>query len=54
MPFGLINDGSTHQRMVHKLFPDMIGDTMEAYVDDMLVKSKRSVDHEEDLEKNSK
>lgn len=37
MPFGLINAGSTYQRMVNKLFIGMIGETVEAYVDDMLV-----------------
>lgn len=26
MPFGLINAGTTYQRMVNKLFTDMIGD----------------------------
>ena len=37
--------------MVNKLFHDMIGDTMEAYVDDMLVESKKAVNHVVDLEK---
>lgn len=49
IPFGLINAGVTYQMMVNKLFVGMICDTMEAYVDDMLVKSIKRVDHVEDL-----
>ncbi|XP_024032036.1 uncharacterized protein LOC112094694 [Morus notabilis] len=49
MPFGLKNAGATYQRLVNKMFTDQIGKTMEVYVDDMLVKSRRSNDHVEDL-----
>ena len=49
MPFGLENAGATYQRLVTKIFQDLIGKTMEAYVDDMVVKSKEKVAHEEDL-----
>ena len=45
MPFGLINAGATYQRLVNMMFKDQIGKTMEVYVDDMLVKSKRDIDH---------
>ncbi|XP_074346263.1 uncharacterized protein LOC141685037 [Apium graveolens] len=45
MPFGLINDGATYQRLVNMMFKDQIGRTMEVYVDDMLVKSKMANDH---------
>ena len=45
MPFGLINAGATYQRLVNMMFRDQIGKTMEVYVDDMLVKSKKDVDH---------
>lgn len=38
--------------MVNKLFAGMIGLIMEAYVDDMLFKSIKGVDHIEDLRKN--
>ena len=41
MPFGLKNAGATYQRMVNKVFKDLLGNTMEAYVDDMIVKSKK-------------
>ncbi|KAL2235761.1 UNVERIFIED_CONTAM: Retrovirus-related Pol polyprotein from transposon [Sesamum indicum] len=49
MPFGLKNAGATYQRLVNKMFGDLLGKTMEMYVDDMLVKSKRSQDHLADL-----
>ena len=39
MPFGLKNTGATYQRLVNKMFADYLGDTMEVYIDDMLVKS---------------
>ncbi|CAL2277100.1 unnamed protein product [Prunus armeniaca] len=39
MPFGLKNAGATYQRLVNSLFAPLIGNTMEVYVDDMLVKS---------------
>ncbi|XP_063948153.1 uncharacterized protein LOC135152236 [Daucus carota subsp. sativus] len=45
MPFGLINAGATYQRLVNMMFKDQIGKTMEVYVDDMLVKSKKDTDH---------
>ncbi|KAL2228389.1 UNVERIFIED_CONTAM: Retrovirus-related Pol polyprotein from transposon opus [Sesamum indicum] len=49
MPLGLKNAGATYQRLVNKMFGDLLGKTMEVYVDDMLVKSKRSQDHLADL-----
>ncbi|KAJ9544336.1 hypothetical protein OSB04_024043 [Centaurea solstitialis] len=45
MPFGLKNAGSTYQRLVNMMFEEYLGRTMEVYIDDMLVKSKRSIDH---------
>ena len=39
MPFGLKNARATFQRMVDRVFKDLIGCTMEVYIDDMLVKS---------------
>ena len=44
MPFGLKNAGATYQRCMLKCFRDLIGKTVEAYVDDIVVKSKRA-DH---------
>ena len=51
MPFGLKNAGATYQRMVNRLFKDLLGSTMEAYVDDMIVKSKQGVSHVNQLVK---
>ncbi|KAI3696981.1 hypothetical protein L6452_29656 [Arctium lappa] len=45
MPFGLKNAGSTYQRLVNMMFKEHLGDTMEVYIDDMLVKSKHADDH---------
>ena len=50
MPFGLKNAGSTYQRLVNKMFADLLGKTMEVYIDDMLVKSEREQDHIKHLE----
>ena len=41
MPFGLKNAGATYQRCMLNCFGDLIGQTVEAYVDDIVVKSKR-------------
>ena len=45
MPFGLKIVGATFQRMVDKVFKDLIGRTMEVYVNDMLVKSVLHTNH---------
>ena len=49
MPFGLKNAGATYQRLVNGVLKDLIGKSMEVYVDDMLVKSKMARDHIEHL-----
>nr|AFU25705.1 gag-pol precursor [Castanea mollissima] len=49
MPFGLKNAGSTYQRMVTRMFDSQLGRTMEAYIDDMVIKSKKVGDHLKDL-----
>ncbi|XP_019184278.1 PREDICTED: uncharacterized protein LOC109179169 [Ipomoea nil] len=49
MPFGLTNAGATYTRMVARLFQDLLGKSMAAYVDDMLVKSREEAKHAEDL-----
>ncbi|KAL0416891.1 UNVERIFIED_CONTAM: Retrovirus-related Pol polyprotein from transposon gypsy [Sesamum latifolium] len=41
MPFGLKNTGATYQRLVNVMFNDLIRDTMEVYVDDMLMKTRK-------------
>ncbi|GJV97477.1 reverse transcriptase domain-containing protein, partial [Tanacetum coccineum] len=40
MPFGLKNAGATYQRLVDSAFQSQIGRNLEAYVDDMVIKSK--------------
>ena len=42
MSFGLKNARATYQRCMVKCFGDLIGRTIEAYVDDIVVKSKRA------------
>lgn len=49
MPFGLRNAGATYQMLVNMMFKEQLGDTMEVYIDDMVVKSKKSDDHLQDL-----
>ena len=49
MPFGLKNAGATYQRLVNHMFKELIGTSMEVYVDDMLVKSKKVEEHVRDL-----
>ncbi|CAH9134294.1 unnamed protein product [Cuscuta epithymum] len=51
MPFGLRNAMATFQRMIGMLFKDVLGKTMEAYVDDILIKSKKKEDHVRDMER---
>ncbi|XP_020963982.1 uncharacterized protein LOC110265362 [Arachis ipaensis] len=50
MPFGLKNAGATYQRLMNKIFSDLIGETVEVYVNDILVKTTRPNDHIGDLE----
>ncbi|KAI5332064.1 hypothetical protein L3X38_022192 [Prunus dulcis] len=45
MPFGLKNAGATYQKLVNKIFVGYIGNIMEVYVDDMLVKSRTADEH---------
>ncbi|GJS08449.1 reverse transcriptase domain-containing protein [Tanacetum coccineum] len=40
MPFGLKNVGATYQRLVDSAFKEQIGVNLEAYVDDMVIKSQ--------------
>jgi hypothetical protein len=50
MPFGLRNAGATYQRCMNHVFGEHIGRTVEAYVDDIVVKTKRASDLLSDLE----
>jgi hypothetical protein len=42
MSFGLRNAGATYQRCMHHVFGDHIGQTVEAYVDDIVVKTRKA------------
>ena len=50
MPFGLKNAGATYQRAMNLIFHDLIGKTVEVYIDDVVVKSKTRSGHLADLE----
>ena len=45
MPFGLKNAGATYQRAMQTIFDDMLDKTVECYVDELVVKSKKKVEH---------
>src|SRR5262249_47952267 len=49
MPFRLKNARATYQRLVNKIFARLIGHNIEAYVDNMVVKSGKTEDHVSDL-----
>ena len=49
MPFGLKNAGSTYQRMTTRMFESQLVKSIEAYIDDMVVKSKVVSKHVRDL-----
>lgn len=51
MPFGLKNVGATFQRLVNKVFSKQTGVNVEAYLDDIVVKRKRSNQHIKDINK---
>jgi len=50
IPFGLKNAGATYQRCMLQVFGDLIGRTVEAYVDDIVVKSRKASGLVADLE----
>ena len=49
MPFGLRNNGATYQRCMLRVFGDHLGRSVEAYVDDIVVKTKKADDLVVDL-----
>jgi len=50
MPFSLKNARATYQRCMLQVFRDLIGKTVEAYVDDIVVKSRKASGLVVDLE----
>ncbi|RDX91097.1 Retrovirus-related Pol polyprotein from transposon 17.6, partial [Mucuna pruriens] len=51
MPFSIKNAGVTYQRLMDKIFKDVIGIDVEVYVDDMVVKSTMADKHCTTLER---
>jgi hypothetical protein len=49
MLFGLRNAGATYQRCMQHVFGDHIGRTVEAYVDNIVVKTRKADDLVDDL-----
>ena len=50
MPFGLKNAGATYQQLVNHMFLPQIGQNIEVYVDDILVKNTKEMQHLDDLQ----
>jgi hypothetical protein len=49
MTFGLKNAGATYQRVMNHIFHDLIGNLVEIYIDDVVVKSASVEEHLDDL-----
>jgi hypothetical protein len=49
MAFGLKNEGATYQKCVHTVLEGQIGRNIEAYIDDIVVKSEKRGDLLDDL-----
>ena len=49
MPFGLKIAGATYQRAMQRIFDDILHKNVECYVDDLVVKSKKRMEHLQDL-----
>jgi hypothetical protein len=48
--FGLRNAGATYQRCMNHVFGDHIGKIVEAYVDDIVIKTRKTHDLVSDME----
>ena len=51
MPFGLKNVGATYQKAMVTLFHNIMHKEIEAYVDDLIAKSREDGSHAENLQK---
>jgi len=49
MPFGLKNARATYQRVMQTIWKDMLRKMVECYTNDLVVKSKKKLDHLQDL-----
>ena len=45
IPFGLKNAGTTYMRVMTTTFHDMIHKEIEVYIDDVIIKSRKSSEH---------
>lgn len=45
MPFSHKNAGAIYERLINRLFKEHIEKTVEVYIDDMTIKSKKVEDH---------
>mgnify|MGYP002560216088 CR=1 FL=1 len=50
MPFVLRNAGATYQRLVDKAFTEQTGKNIEAYVEDLVIKSKTEYQMLDDIQ----
>ena len=50
MPFGLKNAGATYQRAIQTCLGNQVGRNIEAYIDDVVIKTKKPRSLIEDLE----
>ncbi|GKB33489.1 reverse transcriptase domain-containing protein [Tanacetum coccineum] len=50
MPFGLKNAGATYQRLVDKAFEKQVGQNLEVYVDELVIKSHTEAELLRDIE----
>jgi hypothetical protein len=51
MTFGLKNAGATYQRVMNLIFHELLGNMVEVYIDDIIVKSAEFSSHIADLRK---
>jgi hypothetical protein len=51
MTFGFINSGATYQRAMNLIFHELLGNIVEVYIDDIIVKSIEFGSHIADLNK---
>lgn len=50
IPFGLKKVGTTYHRLMDAMFSHQIGKNLDVYVDDMIVKTTKRLNHVVDLE----
>jgi hypothetical protein len=48
--FGLNNAGATYQMTMNTIFHDLVGHNLEFYIDDVIIKSNKFIEHLIDLQ----